>query len=122
MATHRIPILGTGTVPDTSGDVFQEPYTIKATNDVWGRLVWIFNDTEGAGSPTDGIRIGLEGGFTVGRCYFQVLTECGLDHWGRYLDEYRPSRGTWLFETRAIRIDGRVPGGWSDRVEARLAE
>ncbi len=61
MATHRVPILGFGTVPDTSGDVFFEPYTIKATNDVWGRLVAIFNDTA--------TRIGLQGGFTVPKNY-----------------------------------------------------
>lgn len=57
MATHRISILGFGTVPDASGNVFFEPYDIKATNDVWKRLVVIFNDTA--------TRIGLHGGFTV---------------------------------------------------------
>ncbi len=61
MATHRIPILGWGTVPDTSGNVFFEPYHIKATNDVWDRLVCIFNDTA--------TRIGLAGGFTVPKNY-----------------------------------------------------
>ncbi len=61
MATHRIPILGPGTVPDTSGDVFFEPYSIKATNDVWDRLVIIFNDTS--------TRIGVAGGFVVPKNY-----------------------------------------------------
>lgn len=61
MATHRIPILGFGTNLDTSGDVFFEPYSIKATNDVWDRLVCIFNDTA--------TRIGLHGGFTVPKNY-----------------------------------------------------
>lgn len=61
MATHRIPILGFGTVPDTSGDVFFEPYSVKATNDVWKRLVCIFNDTS--------TRIGLSGGFDVPENY-----------------------------------------------------
>ena len=61
MATHRIPILGWGTVPDTSGSVFFEPYDVKATNDVWDRLVAIFNDTA--------TRIGLRGGFTVPKNY-----------------------------------------------------
>lgn len=45
MATHRIPILGFNTVPDASGNVFLEPYSIKATNDVWRHLHFIFNDT-----------------------------------------------------------------------------
>lgn len=61
MATHRLPILGWPTTPDNSGSVFLEPYTIKATNDVWGRLVAVFNDTA--------TRIGLRGGFTVPKNY-----------------------------------------------------
>lgn len=61
MATHRIPILGWGSLPDTSGDVFFEPYPIKATNDVFGRLVLIFQDTA--------TRIGIHGGFTVPKNY-----------------------------------------------------
>ncbi len=61
MATHRIPILGAGTVPDASGDVFFEPYTIKSTNDVRGRLVAICKDTS--------TRIGLQGGVTVPKDY-----------------------------------------------------
>lgn len=44
-ATHRIGILGWRTKPDTSGNVFFEPYTIKATNDQWDYEVLIFNDT-----------------------------------------------------------------------------
>lgn len=61
MATHRIPILGFGTVPGTSGDVFFESYDVKATNDVWDRLVLVFNDTAA--------RDGLHGGFTVPKDY-----------------------------------------------------
>lgn len=61
MATHRIPILGWSCVPDSSGNVFFEPYDIKATNDVWDRLVLIFNDTA--------TRIGIHGGFTVPKNY-----------------------------------------------------
>lgn len=52
MATHRLPILGWSTVPDTSGNVFFEPYSIKATNDVWEYLVCVFEDT----STRDGLR------------------------------------------------------------------
>lgn len=61
MATKRIPILGPGSIPDESGDVFWEPYSVKATNDVWNRLVLIFNDT--------GTRIGIAGGFAVPKDY-----------------------------------------------------
>lgn len=61
MATHRIPILGWQATPDSSGNVFFESYDVKATNDVWDRLVAIFNDTA--------TRIGLHGGFTVPKNY-----------------------------------------------------
>jgi ketosteroid isomerase-like protein len=56
----------------------------------------------------------------AGRCYFAVLTERGLDHWGRYLDRYRRDDGRWLFATREVRIDGRVPGSWAEQASARL--
>lgn len=55
-----------------------------------------------------------------GRSYFQVLTRLGLDHWGRYLDEYSQSGGSWRFQARSVRIDGSIAGGWSDRAQARL--
>jgi hypothetical protein len=61
MATHIINILGANTVPDTSGSVFVEPYDVKASNDVWDFLVFIFNDTA--------TRIGLRGLFRVPQNY-----------------------------------------------------
>jgi hypothetical protein len=48
-----------------------------------------------------------------GRCYFAVLTERGLDHWGRYVDEYRRVGGRWLFERRKVTVDAAVPGAWA---------
>ena len=50
-----------------------------------------------------------------GRCYYAVLTERGLDHWGRYLDEYRRIDGRWLFWRRKVTKDAGAPGGWADR-------
>ena len=47
-----------------------------------------------------------------GRCYFQVLTERGLDHWGRYVDAYRRRAGRWVFQSRRVSVDGAVPGAW----------
>ena len=49
-----------------------------------------------------------------GRCYYAVLTERGLDHWGRYLDEYRRIDGRWLFWRRKVTLDAAVPGGWAE--------
>jgi uncharacterized protein (TIGR02246 family) len=47
------------------------------------------------------------------RCYFQVLTVNGLDHWGRYTDRFTCRDGRWLFAHRAVRVDGATPGGWA---------
>jgi hypothetical protein len=66
MATHQISILGSGTTPDTSGNCWQEPYTVLATNDVWGLLVYRFGSSNAA-QPTT--RIGLRGQFTVPQNY-----------------------------------------------------
>lgn len=61
MTTHRIPILGPATMPDSSGNVFFEPQSVKGTNDAFSQLVCIFNDTA--------TRIGLGGRFTVPKNY-----------------------------------------------------
>jgi len=66
MATHEISILGGNTVPDASGSVFMEPYSIKATNDQWRHLVFIFNDTA--------TRILLYGQFVVPQNYVGAAT------------------------------------------------
>ena len=49
-----------------------------------------------------------------GRSYYQVLTDRGLDHWGRYVDEYARFEGRWWIIRRNVSIDGRVKGSWSD--------
>jgi hypothetical protein len=43
--------------------------------------------------------------------YYLVLTHGGLDHWGRYRDEYRKVEGRWLISRRRERTDGATPGG-----------
>ena len=59
--THRISILGANTLPDASGNVFFEPYSIKATNDVFNHGHFIFNDTA--------TRLALHGLFSVPKNY-----------------------------------------------------
>jgi ketosteroid isomerase-like protein len=50
-----------------------------------------------------------------GRCYFAVLTQGGLDHWGRYVDEYRYHDGQWKIQNRKVYVDGLTPGGWGEK-------
>ncbi len=45
----------------------------------------------------------------TGRCYFFVLTSVGLDHWGRYLDEYGVIEGEWRFTQRRVLTDALSP-------------
>jgi hypothetical protein len=47
----------------------------------------------------------------TGRCYFFVIMDHGLDHWGRYLDEYAVVDGHWRFTRRTVRVDGRTVSG-----------
>jgi hypothetical protein len=46
---------------------------------------------------------------------FLVLSESGLDHWGRYRDRLVPADGGWRFAHRLVRTDGYAPGGWAVR-------
>lgn len=52
----------------------------------------------------------------TGRCYFAVIIggggEGGLDHWGRYIDEYVRIDGTWKFQRRRVYVDGRTASSW----------
>ena len=45
------------------------------------------------------------------RCYFEVLMHHGLDHWGRYVDDFVRIDGEWKFARRRVTTDGRREGG-----------
>lgn len=51
--------------------------------------------------------------YATGQTYFSVLMRHGLDHWGRYEDEYRRVDGRWHFSRRQVKTDGTTPGGWA---------
>jgi hypothetical protein len=51
--------------------------------------------------------------------YYQVLTKDGLDHWGRYFDEYVNVDGTWLIAHRRATTDAAIEGGWGDARNGR---
>lgn len=61
MGTRSVDIFTFGTIPDTGGGVFVSNFDQYATNDVWKRLVLVFNDTA--------TRDGLHGGFDVPEDY-----------------------------------------------------
>jgi hypothetical protein len=47
------------------------------------------------------------------RTYYAVLSSFGLDHWGRYIDEFGVVDGEWLITRRVITTDGVDPEGWA---------
>lgn len=89
MTTQIIPILGANTIPDASGNVFLEPYDLKATNDVWKFLVFIFADTA--------TRIGLRGLFRVPENY--VTTAKIIVEW---TSTATSGNAVWDFDYRAV--------------------
>ena len=53
----------------------------------------------------------LDSTHAKGRCYYFVMMPHGVDHWGRYVDEYEMRDGRWVFTHRKVTMDGYVPGG-----------
>lgn len=49
----------------------------------------------------------LDADHATGRLYFAVLTDIGLDHWGRYVDRYVRRDVGWQFAERRVTVDGR---------------
>ena len=52
------------------------------------------------------------------RSYYQVVSSIGLDHWGRYLDEFGVVDGEWLITQRTVTTEGVDPDGWAARLGA----
>ena len=93
--------------------------TDQATYDGRAQIRGLFESV--VGPAPDWIRhftathvIDVDGDRATARCYFQVLTSSGLDHWGRYRDQLARVAGRWLFIRREVRVDGMTPGGWAD--------
>jgi uncharacterized protein (TIGR02246 family) len=63
---------------------------------------------------TSTLRIDVDGpDHATARCYFEVLTAAGLDHWGRYRDDIVRIDDRWLFRRREVRVDGMAQDGWA---------
>lgn len=91
MATKRVPILGVNTIPDTGGDVFFEPLSVKATNDKWQHLVVIFNDTA--------TKIGLRGSFNIPKDYVSTTNPNIVIVW---TSTATAGAVTWECQTRPV--------------------
>jgi 3-phenylpropionate/cinnamic acid dioxygenase small subunit len=50
----------------------------------------------------------------TGRSYYAVIMGHGLDHWGRYLDDYEEREGRWRITRRRATSDGRTAGGFTE--------
>lgn len=66
MTTHRIPITGISVQPDATGEMWFEPYSILATNDVWKHDIGRFGASNAA-QPT--VRHGFYGSCNVPKNY-----------------------------------------------------
>jgi hypothetical protein len=44
------------------------------------------------------------------RSYFVVMSDAGVDHWGRYLDRVVLDGDRWRFAERRVVVDGAAPG------------
>ena len=56
-----------------------------------------------------------------GDLYYQAIMQHGLDHWGRYRDDYRLVDGRWRIAHRREWMDGPSPGGMGAWVRDRQA-
>ncbi len=61
MATHQISLLGGNINPDTTGNLYFEPYSVKTTNQLTKNIVAVFDDTS--------TKIGFQGEFIVPQNY-----------------------------------------------------
>lgn len=51
--------------------------------------------------------------------YFLVVTDRGVDHWGRYRDDVVHDGARWRFARRVARTDGVARGSWAEQRLAR---
>lgn len=48
----------------------------------------------------------------VGRTYFVVVTDIGLDHSGVYMDEFRKTKDGWKIARRRVHVEYQAPNGY----------
>lgn len=91
MATYRLPLLTWCAGPDNSGNVWLEPLTTLATNDVWGHCIVRFKDTS--------TRIGMTGAANVPKNYNSSGTTSLVIVWTATATS---GNVVWDFDYRAV--------------------
>lgn len=126
MATFRKTIGPAGLLPDNTGRVYLEPYTVKATNDKFGHPVLVLND------PSSGQEHGAFGMFRVPKNYVAnpkigiVWTSTAIAGNARYAFRYRSISGDdtnsldQATYEESVLITDAAPGAPHRRLEALL--
>jgi len=121
-ATQYINAIEFGALPDSSGNVFLEPYPVKATNDFWKHGHFVFNDT-----ATDDSLYGkfeLNRGCTSGATVTMVWTTTATTGNARYTFSYRVITGTdansldQATSVEDVTITSTAPGAANRRISA----
>lgn len=93
MATHRINIFGSATLPDTTGNAWFEPAALTQTNDRFPQLVARFKDS--------GTKVGIGGNFRIPKNY--VGSPVLKIQW---TTTAVTGNAVWDFDYRAIAVSG----------------
>ena len=91
MATYRLPLITWSATPDSSGNVWVEPLTVAATNDVWAHFICRFKDTS--------TRIGLTGSANIPKNYNSSGTTSLIVVWTATATS---GNVVWDFDYRAV--------------------
>ncbi len=92
-------------VKDGTGSGTEAPYTTIAEWLARGNKPFVRHFT-----ATTQIDVLSEASATA-RSYYFVLTIHGLDHWGRYIDDFTLMDGRWVIARRQHRLDAAIEGG-----------
>ncbi len=57
-------------------------------------------------------RVVVDGASAEADTYFLVLTDRGLDHWGRWHDRFAHDGERWRFAERRVVVEGMAPESW----------
>jgi uncharacterized protein (TIGR02246 family) len=105
--------------PDAVLDIMGTAYA--GHEEIRGMFTQAISDIAGGASEpsvvqhhTSTVQIDVDDEATArARSYFQVIMTGGLDHWGRYVDDFGVVDGHWVFTHRRVTVAGATAGGWA---------